>query len=315
MGLLGYVIRRVGMAIPTLLLISVLVFLLVHVMPGGPLAMYAHQPNITPAQLKVIAHQLGIDRPLPEQYLTWLGSTLTGHYGYSFTYGVRVAALIGERMPATLLLMGISFAIAVVTSITIGTLSAVYRQTWIDRVLSGLSYVGLGLPSFWLGLILIEIFGVHLGWFPIAGMGSGSFGSDVAHLVMPVVTLTVLFVAQEARYVRSSMVDVLGRRFMLTARAKGLKGSAVVIRHGLRNGLIPVVTVLAMDAATLFGGAVITESIFSWPGIGRLFLGAVLQGDYPIMLTLITLLSGLIVLANIVADVLYAVIDPRVHYA
>ena len=315
MGLLGYVIRRVGMAIPTLLLISVLVFLLVHVMPGGPLAMYAHQPNITPAQLKVIAHQLGIDRPLPEQYLTWLGSTLTGHYGYSFTYGVRVAALIGERMPATLLLMGISFAIAVVTSITIGTLSAVYRQTWIDRVLSGLSYVGLGLPSFWLGLILIEIFGVHLGWFPISGMGSGSFGSDVAHLVMPVVTLTVLFVAQEARYVRSSMVDVLGRRFMLTARAKGLKGSRVVIRHGLRNGLIPVVTVLAMDAATLFGGAVITESIFSWPGIGRLFLGAVLQGDYPIMLTLITLLSGLIVLANIVADVLYAVIDPRVHYA
>jgi peptide/nickel transport system permease protein len=146
-------------------------------------------------------------------------------------------------------------------------------------------------------------------------MGSGSFGSDVAHLVMPVVTLTVLFVAQEARYVRSSMVDVLGRRFMLTARAKGLKGSRVVIRHGLRNGLIPVVTVLAMDAATLFGGAVITESIFSWPGIGRLFLGAVLQGDYPIMLTLITLLSGLIVLANIVADVLYAVIDPRVHYA
>ncbi len=315
MGLLGYVIRRVGMSIPTLLLISILVFLLVHVMPGGPLAMYAHQPNITPAQLKVIAHQLGIDRPLPEQYVTWLGNMLSGHFGYSFTYGVRVVDLIGERMPPTLLLMGLSFVIAVVTSITIGTISAVYHHTWIDRLLSGLSYVGLGLPSFWLGLILIEIFGVHLGWLPISGMGSGSFTSVVAHLVMPVITLAVLFVAQEARYVRSSMVDVLGRRFIVTARAKGLTNGATVIRHGLRNGLIPVVTVLAMDAATLFGGAVITESIFSWPGIGRLFLGAVLQGDYPIMLALITLLSGLIVLANIAADVLYAVIDPRVHYA
>lgn len=314
MGLLGFVIRRVGISIPTLLLISILVFLLVHLMPGGPLSMYAHQPNITPAQLKVIAHQLGIDRPLPVQYASWLENALSGHFGYSYTYNVPVSQLISGRMPATLSLMGISFALAVVLSITIGTVSAMYRHTWVDRVLSALSYVGLGLPSFWLGLILIEVFGVHFGILPISGMGSGGFADHVKHLILPVATLSVLFIAQEARYVRSSMVDVLGRHFIVTARAKGLRNVVVIGKHGLRNGLIPVITVLAIDGATLFGGAVITESIFSWPGIGRLFLGAVLQGDYPIMLAIITLLSGLIVLANIVADMLYAVVDPRVQF-
>ncbi|MEJ2667787.1 MAG: ABC transporter permease [Deinococcales bacterium] len=314
MGLLGFVIRRVGISVPTLLLISILVFLLVHLMPGGPLSMYAHQPNITPAQLRVIAHQLGVDRPLPVQYASWLGNALSGHFGYSYTYNVPVSQLISGRMPATLSLMGISFALAVVLSITIGTISAMYRHTWVDRVLSALSYVGLGLPSFWLGLILIEVFGVHFGILPISGMGSGGLGDHLKHLAMPVATLSVLFIAQEARYVRSSMVDVLGRHFIVTARAKGLRNVVVIGKHGLRNGLIPVITVLAIDGATLFGGAVITESIFSWPGIGRLFLGAVLQGDYPIMLAIITLLSGLIVLANIVADMLYAVVDPRVQF-
>jgi peptide/nickel transport system permease protein len=310
-----FALRRTLIALPTLFLISILLFLIMHAMPGGPLSLYAHQPGITRQELHQIALQLGVYQPVWVQYWQWLIGAIHGDFGYSYTYGLPVLGLIGTRIGATALLMGTAFVVSTIVAIVLGCVAAVWHHTWVDRGIAMITYAGLGLPSFWLGLVLIELLSLDLHWLPVGGYGGPGIASHVSHLVLPVITLAALFMAQQSRYVRASMMTAWRSQYIVTARAKGVSMAALVLRHALRNALIPVVTVIALNAATLFGGAVITESIFSWPGMGRLFLGAVLQGDYPLMMAIVTLLSVVIVVMNVVADLLYAVIDPRVTYS
>ncbi|KUO96331.1 ABC transporter permease [Ferroacidibacillus organovorans] len=314
----SFIIRRLLQSIPVLLGISLLLFFMMHAIPGGPLAMYDHEPGMTKELLAQLKANFGLNKPLWVQYLNWLGGALQGNFGYSFSYGVPALQMVLQRMPATLELMLSSFVIAVILSFVIGVFSALRQYSIWDYLLTILSYIGVAMPTFWLGLMVLVLFAVKLQWFPVGGMSSPgqalTLGNLIWHAVLPVSILALYLVAHESRYVRSSMLEVLGADYIRTARSKGLFPSVITWKHALKNALLPVITVMVMDGAYLFGGALVTETIFSWPGMGRLFIQAITQDDYPVIMVVISLLSVIIVLANILADVLYAVLDPRVKY-
>lgn len=316
--MLFYILRRILQAIPVLFGISVLLFFLMHAIPGGPLAMYDHEPGMTKQLLHQLEANFGLNKPLWAQYFIWLGGALQGNFGYSYSYGLPALEMVVQRLPATLELMLSSFIIAVILSLVIGIVSALRQYSIWDYALTILSYFGVAMPTFWLGLMVLVLFSVNLHWFPAGGMSSpgqpASLGNDVWHAVLPVSILAIYLIAHESRYVRSSMLEVLGADYIRTARAKGLHRNVITWKHALKNALLPVVTVMVMDGAYLFGGALVTETIFSWPGMGRLFIQAITQDDYPVIMCEISLLSVIIVLANIVSDVLYAVLDPRIEY-
>ncbi len=291
---------------------------MMHAIPGGPLAMYDHEPGMTKELLAQLKANFGLNKPLWVQYFNWLGGALQGNFGYSFSYGVPALQMVLQRMPATLELMLSSFVIAVILSFVIGVFSALRQYSIWDYLLTILSYIGVAMPTFWLGLMVLVLFAVKLQWFPVGGMSTPgqafSLSNQVWHAILPVSILALYLVAHESRYVRSSMLEVLGADYIRTARSKGLFPSVITWKHALKNALLPVVTVMVMDGAYLFGGALVTETIFSWPGMGRLFIQAITQDDYPVIMVVISLLSVIIVLANILADVLYAVLDPRVQF-
>ena len=313
-----FIVRRVAQSIPVILLISLLLFLMMHAMPGGPLAMYVHEPGMTKEMLHQISVDYGLNAPVWVQYFKWLGHAVQGNFGYSYVYGVPAATMMLQRLPATLELMFSSFLICVVLSLVLGVFSAVHQYSFGDYTVTVLSYFGYSMPTFWVGLMVLIFFAVDLHWFPAGGMSTAgtafSLGDRLWHLVLPMLVLAFYTLASESRYVRSSMLDVIQQDYIRTARAKGLSERTVIWRHALRNAMLPVVTVMVMDAAYLFGGALITETIFSWPGMGRLFIQAILQSDYPVLMVVVSFLSVVIVLANILADVLYGVLDPRVRY-
>jgi peptide/nickel transport system permease protein len=313
-----FVLRRLGQSVPVLFGISVLLFFLMHAMPGGPLAMFVHQPGMTHKELAEIAASYGINRPVYVQYVDWLINALHGNFGYSYIYEVPAGQMMLERIPATLELMGAAFLIAFVTAFLLGILSAVRQYSFMDYFVTVVSYFGMSLPTFFLGIVAIIVFSVHLQWFPSGGMASATGSSGLLdrlhHLVLPACVLGFYTLAQWSRYIRSSMLEVIHADYIRTARAKGVSERSVIWRHALRNALLPVVTVIVLDAAFLAGGALITETIFAWPGMGRLFYQAISQSDYPIMMVIVSFLSVVIVLANIVADVLYGLLDPRVSY-
>ena len=313
-----FIIRRVLQAIPVIFGISLLLFFMMHAIPGGPLAMYEHQPGMTKELLAQLKANFGLNQPLWVQYWKWLGGAVTGNFGYSYTYGVPALHMVLQRLPATLELMVSSYIIAVIISFVIGVISATKQYSFTDYTLTIFSYFGIAMPTFWVGLMVLVIFAADLHWFPAGGMSSSGIGFSLTdriwHAVLPVSILAIYQIAHESRYVRSSMVDSLGEDYVRTARAKGLKNGKVVWKHALRNALLPVTTVMIMDGAYLFGGALITESIFSWPGMGRLFAQAISTDDYPVIMCEISLLSVIIILANILSDVLYAYMDPRVRY-
>lgn len=289
---------------------------MMHAMPGGPLAMYSHQPGMTKALLNQLKENMGLDKPLWVQYGHWLLNAVQGNFGYSYNYGVPALHMVLQRLPATLELMLSSFILAVVLSFVIGVISSVRQYSFVDYSLTILSYFGIAMPTFWLGLMVLVIFSAQLHWFPSGGLmstGGGSLGDRIWHAVLPVSILAIYQIAHESRYVRASMLDALGEDYVRTARAKGLSEATVTWKHALRNALLPVSTVMILDGAYLFGGALITESIFSWPGMGRLFAQAISQDDYPVIMCEISLLSVIIILANIFSDVLYTVLDPRVR--
>ncbi|MCY0869004.1 MAG: ABC transporter permease, partial [Firmicutes bacterium] len=294
-------------------------FFMMHAIPGGPLAMYAHDPGMTKALLAQLSANLGLNRPLWMQYVSWLWGAVHGNFGYSYTYGLPATQMVFDRMPATLELMISSFVIAVILAFAIGVFTALRQYSLWDHALTVLSYFGVAMPTFWLGLMVLVLFAVELHWLPVGGMSSAgapfSLWDRVRHAILPVGVLAAYLLAHESRYVRSSMLEVLGQDYVRTARAKGLSERVITWRHALRNALLPVITVMVLDGAYLFGGALVTETIFSWPGMGRLFIQAVTQDDYPVMMMEISLLSVIIVLANIVSDVLYAVLDPRISYS
>ena len=314
---LGYVLRRLLGAIPLLLGISLILFTIVHLAPGGPLDMYTENPAVSKEALAQIAAAYGLDQPVPTQYVMWLKSMIVGDWGYSIRTGRPVLTEIVLRLGPTLELGGLALLISLTLAIPLGIISASRRGSKLDGAVTLVSFAGISTPVFWLALLLQLLFSVHLGWLPSAGyksIGDGSFLDRLAHIVMPAAVLSLATIASWSRYIRSGMVDVLNQDYIRTAYAKGRSEWGVVILHALRNAMIPAVTVIAVDFGTVISGAVITETVFAWPGIGRLFMESMDGRDYPMLMGLMMMGSLGIILANIMADLAYAALDPRIRY-
>lgn len=309
-------LRRLAQAIPLLLLISILVFALIHAAPGGPLAMYLENPNVRPEDIARLRHSLGLDRSLPVQYAEWLKGFLVGDWGYSFSDGRPVVARIAERIPATLELIGASMVLAVLAAVPAGVMAAARERGWFDRTVNTFSLAGISLPVFWFGLLLQLLFAVALGVLPSSGRTSilgGGFADRVRHLVLPATVLAVANAAVWSRYLRTSMSRVLAQRFILAAHGRGVPERTVFFHHALRNALLPFVTVLLLDAAIMVSGAVVTESVFAWPGLGGLFNEALARRDYTVLMAFLMMSSVAVVALNLIADLSYRVLDPRVR--
>lgn len=313
-GLAG---RLLGI-IPLMLGISLVLFLVIHLAPGGPLDVYADNPSVTPAALKRIEIAYGLDRPWPEQYLKWLRAMATGDWGYSIRTGRPVLTEIAERLGPTLELGLVAMSIAFVAAVALGVAAAADAGRGIDRAVAILTLGGLSIPVFWLGLVLQYLLSVRLGWLPSAGLqtiGGSSFGDKAAHLVMPAAVLAFATAAGWTRYLRSGMIDALRQDYVRTAYAKGLSTRRVLFAHALRNAIVPAISIIALDLAGLISGAVITEAVFAWPGIGSLFVQSMDGRDYPVLMGVLMMGSAAVILANILADLLQALLDPRLRNA
>lgn len=307
---------RLVAALPLLLGISLVLFLVIHLAPGGPLDVYADNPSVTPAALARIAQAYGLDKPLPTQYGLWLKSMLLGDWGFSIRTGRPVVSEIVERLGPTLQLGAVAMTVAFFVSIALGVLAAVGEGRRIDRTVSVVTLVGLSIPVFWLGLVLQYLLSVRLGWLPSAGLesiGGSSVGDRLAHLVMPAAVLAFATSAGWTRYLRAGMIDALRQDYIRTAYAKGLSTRAVLLRHALPNAIVPAISIIALDLASLISGAVITEAVFAWPGVGSLFVESMDGRDYPVLMGVLMMGSAAVILANIVADLLQAALDPRLR--
>jgi peptide/nickel transport system permease protein len=311
----AFVIRRLLGAIPLLLGVSVLSFIFMQLAPGGPDTLLAKNGRMSQAQLAAIRHNLGLDDPVHIQLLKWVGNLFQGDLGTSFSQQRPVLDVILEVFPNTLYLMVVALPISLIISLIFGIGAAINQYGWFDNVTSFLAYFGLSMPVFWFGLMLQILFAVKLGWLPSAGMhsatGSGAWDL-ITHMIMPATTLAIGSVGSWSRYLRSSTLEIMGKDYVRTARAKGLRERVVMIRHVLRNAMIPFLTVVAIDIPLYLTGAVVTETVFSWPGMGRLFFDSLTKRDYPVLMGILLLGAVLIVIGNLLADVLYAVLDPRI---
>ncbi len=316
--------RRSLQAIPLLLLISMILYGILSQAPGGPLTPYLQNPHITPADIARLKHNFGLDQPVPIQYLHWLLIVLHGDLGYSTSNSETVVQAIVERLPATLALAGTSFVFAFVVGVTIGILAAVKPYTFADYLVTTFAFFGQSMPVFWFALMLqlifavsgITAFGYHV-QLPSAGISSSDnfdLGDRIQHLILPVIVLSLVQIATVSRFTRSSMLEVIRTDYMRTAAAKGVAPMAVILRHGLKNALIPVVTIVAISLPGLFAGAVVTETIFAWPGMGRLFYNGLGTFDFSLLMGYLIIVSFLVVAFNLLADVAYAMLDPRVKY-
>jgi peptide/nickel transport system permease protein len=364
--MIRYIVRRLIGAIPTLFIISIMIYGFVLLSPGGPTARFSMNPRITPESLAAFEHRWGLDQPIPIQYCRWLGVCnpdgqglgllISNHgmpnflpgvigggdngilhldLGLSSANGVPVSTVIGERFPRTLVLAGVALFVWVSLALLFGVIAAVKRYSKIDSAITVFNYVAYSFPTFWLGLLLIIIFTSGLGWFPSGGMwdvrttpifGTSTYweyvgqhplaalGDLASHLALPVITLVAVSVAGDSRFVRASMIDALRQDFVRTARAKGVPERRVVFRHALRNALLPVVTNIGLELPFLFAGAIATETIFSWPGMGAQFITSIGQYDYPVVMGIAVITAVFVVAANLLADVVYAIVDPRISY-
>ncbi|MFA5839989.1 MAG: ABC transporter permease [Candidatus Margulisiibacteriota bacterium] len=317
----SFVLKRLLQSIPILLGVSLLSFFIMHLAPGDPTALFT-DPNVNPTELARIRSNWGLDKPIIVQYFYWLGNALRGNFGSSYMTGMPVVTEILERLPATLLLMITSFIITLMITIPLGVISAVKKGKWFDNAVTVFSFAGMATPSFWLGLMLMLLFSVKLGWLPAVGMYD-PLAKDgwmvrcldlMRHMILPVTTMTLLSLTGLTRYQRAAMLEVLNQDFIRTARAKGLPERIVIFKHALRNALIPIVTILGLSLPDLFGGAFIIETIFAWPGMGRLGVMAIFQRNYPLIMGIVMLSAVLIVLGNLLADIAYAWVDPRIRY-
>jgi peptide/nickel transport system permease protein len=321
----NYALRRVLQSIPILFILSILLFALVRSAPGGPLATAYRNPNVTKEQIELLKKKLGLDQPLPVQYVRWLGDMLRGEMGDSIKFRRPVAEMIGERIPNTLILVGVSFIVTLIIAIPVGIISARKPYSLFDYTATTLTFIGQSVPVYWLGLGLILVFYVAIQnpftgkpLFPAGGMrtiGGEKSLSDLAwHLVLPVVALSASWAAWYSRFLRSSLLDVQHEDYIRTARAKGASDRSVYYKHALRNAILPLVTLIALDLPSLFAGALFIETIFSWPGMGRLFWDAARGRDYPVLLAVVMIDAILIIFCNILADLFYGALDPRVKY-
>lgn len=312
--MMSFVMRRLLQAVPLVLIVSALVFALLHAAPGGPLAIYLENPSVRPEDIERLRRAMGLDRPVHEQYLSWLLAFARGDWGFSLSDGRAVSARMLERLPATLELAGASLVMALVAALPVGIWSAVQRGGWFDRLATAGSMAGISLPVFWFGLVLQLVVAVGLGWLPSSGRTSlldGGAVDRVRHLVLPAIVLAAVHAAAWSRYLRASMTGVLGQRFIVAVAARGVPRRSVVLRHALRNALGPFTTVVLLDAALVVSGAVVTESVFAWPGLGALFTEALGRRDYPVLMAFLMVTSCAVVLLNLVADVAQRWLDPR----
>ncbi len=311
----AYVVRRLLQAVVLLFIVSVLTFLLIHSAPGGP-ALLAN-PDLSREQIEQMREQLGLDDPLPVQYLRWLSNVLQGDFGKSYNTVQPVTRLIAERLPNTIMLTGLALVLSIVVAVPLGVLSALKRNSALDRLIAGFSFIGVSIPVFWLGIMLIIVFAVQLKVLPAGGMytlgAEFSLLDRLEHLLLPTLVLVVANLAELTRYTRSGMINVLSEDYIRTARAKGLPNRVVLIRHALRNALIPVITIIGVLLPRAVSGAAITETVFSWPGMGRLAVEAAMTRDYPVVLGATLTVALVVVLSSLVTDLLYAYIDPRIR--
>ncbi len=315
MSTYGYLFRRLLGTIPVMLVVAIFIFLMLRMTPADPAAIIAGD-NATTEQVAKIRSQLGLDRPMVEQFFIWSGKVLTGDLGESFFFKKTVAALIGERIEPTLSLTLFTIVLAVLVAVPLGVLAAHRQGTWIDRMVMGFSVLGFSMPSFVIGYLLIYLFAVWLDWLPVQGyqrIAEGAYGW-IRGLILPSLTLSIIFVALIARMTRTSMLEVMSEDYIRTARAKGQTERIVLFRHALRNAAVPIVTVIGLGIALLIGGVVVTESVFTIPGLGRLTVDAVLARDYPVIQAVILLFSCVYVMSNLGVDMLYTVLDPRIRY-
>ncbi|HEY0754498.1 MAG TPA: ABC transporter permease [Ktedonobacteraceae bacterium] len=317
-----YIIRRLLQAIPLLFLLTLFMFILLHLMPGGPEGALLN-PRLSPAGRAALRASFGLDDPPWLQYLKWLGSMLVGNFGSSFATYQPVSQILALRFPLTLELFGWALAVALIVAISLGVLSAVRHRTVVDYSLTTLSYFGLSMPIFLFGLLAQDILGVQLKLLPTSGTSTPGFVFDpfnafldhFLHLLMPMAVLSITFIAGWSRYMRSSMLDVVKQDYMRTARAKGVSTFRALFFHALRNAIIPLITVVAIDFGAVAGGATITEGVFNWPGMGSLFIDSLEGRDYPVLMAILVLGAVFVIAFNLIADVLYAVMDPRIRYS
>ncbi|WP_323073128.1 ABC transporter permease subunit [Mycetohabitans endofungorum] len=334
--MIRFVLRRLGMVIPTFIGITLLAFALIHLIPGDPIEVMMGERGVDPQMHAEALHRLGLDEPLPLQYLHYVGRALHGNLGTSLITNTSVMDEFVARFPATLELSVCAMAFALLFGLPAGVAAALRRGSWLDHTVMGTALTGYSMPIFWWGLLLIMLFSVTLGWTPVSGRiaveydipyttgfmlidsllstDEGAFKSAVSHLILPAVVLGTIPLAVVARMTRSSMLEVLREDYIRTARAKGLSPVRVVLVHALRNALIPVVTVIGLQVGTLLAGAVLTETLFSWPGIGKWLIDAISRRDYPVVQGGILMIATLVILVNLLVDLLYGVLNPRIRH-
>ncbi|TRC89649.1 ABC transporter permease [Mesorhizobium sp. WSM4303] len=317
--MLSYLLRKLLFSIPVLFGVTVIVFAIAHAMPGDAvLAMITAEAPSSEELIAMRRGELGLDQPLYVQYLNWIGQILHGNLGRSFVNGRGVGDIIGERLPMTLELMGVALLVAFVIGTTLGVISALRQYKLTDYSLTLSGFVGVSIPDFFMGLLLVYVFALELRWLPSSGISTAgdsfSLIDNLRHLILPAAALALFRAAIFMRYARAGMLEVLNQSYMRTAKAKGLRPSTITLRHGLRNALIPLVTVFGLALPTLFGGSVVIETIFQWPGIGLMFIDSVVNRDSPVIMGYVLITAIIVMLANLATDLAYSVLDPRVSY-
>jgi len=311
-----YIVRRMVLMVPVAFLVTLICFGLLRLAPGDPVLVFAGEER-DPQSLDQIRRSLGLDQPLPVQYVAWLGHAVQGDFGRSIRTRQRVGEAIVERVPATLELTGAALLFSVSVALVVGTLSAIRRNSVLDLLATGFTIAGVSLPNFFLGLLLILFFALVLRLFPPGGYQPfiSEPGENLRRLLLPMITLSAATLAVNMRQVRSGLLDVFGQDYIRTARAKGLSETRVIVGHALKNGLIPVVTLVGLQVGALIEGAVVTEQIFSWPGVGRLVFDSITGRDYPVVQPIVMLSALSFMLSNLLVDIVYAFVDPRISYA
>ena len=317
----GYILKRTLQAIPILLGASTLIFFLMHAAPGDPTSIYI-RPDIDPAVIEQMRRNLGLDQPVHVQYVRWLSSFAQGDFGFSFSQKRPIIDIIKDTLPNTLLLSGVALVIIFAVGVLVGTIQAVRQYSWVDNVATVGAFFFYSMPSFWFGLMLILILSYKFQLLPASQMTSVNFEflpsgeqwmDRLKHLLMPAIALGIGSAASVARYMRSGMLEQIRQDYVRTARAKGLSERVVIFKHAMRNALIPIVTLLGLTLPFLVGGAVLIETIFAWPGMGRLIVTAIFQRDYPVVLAIAFVSSIMVILGSLIADILYSIVDPRVR--
>ncbi len=310
-----YLASKAAQLVVVMIVVSIFSFAIIYVAPGDISSMYI-TPDMTDEQKDAVNADLGLDKSLPEQYLAWAERAIQGDFGVSLTNKSAVMPQIINRLPATLLLMGSSLLLAVVVAVPLGLAAGLKKSKWADKLISGLTYIGMSVPSFWLGMMLIIVFSATFSLLPSSGMhrvGDQSFGDLMAHLVMPCITLAIASMAVFVRYIRGNTIRELGEDYVLTAAAKGTPRRKILTRHVLKNTLLPIITLLGMRIPSLVCGSFIIESVFGWPGIGMLAMSAIGARDYPVIMAYVMMTGLIMVIGNFIADLLYAAADPRIR--